>query len=100
MNLSIKNLYNKLLNISNQFIVNEEEVEVPQEQSMLNIIEEARKEWLDAKKVFEEVSDPDLVDHLIYQMEASQKKYMYLLKKAKQDNVYNEDIKKTIEGYF
>jgi len=46
-------------------------------------IAKARDEWLAAKNYFEIVSDPDLVDHAIYLLEAAERKYMYLLKRAK-----------------
>lgn len=45
-------------------------------------VEQARAEWLAAKTYFDNVTDPDLVDHAIYSIEASERKYMYLLKRA------------------
>jgi hypothetical protein len=36
------------------------------------------------------VTDPDLVDHAIYSMEAAEKKYIYLLKQAKKDGLKAE----------
>lgn len=47
----------------------------------------AREEWLAAKNYFEVVSDPDLVDHAIYVLEAAERKYMYLLKRAKTEGL-------------
>lgn len=47
----------------------------------------ARDEWLAAKNYFEMVSDPDLVDHAIYLLEAAERKYMYLLKRAKREGL-------------
>ncbi len=43
-------------------------------------IENAKKEWEDAKNIFENVSHPDLVDYAIYKVEAAEQKYIYLLK--------------------
>lgn len=48
------------------------------------VIEEARREWLRAGSYFENVTDPDLIDHAIYSVRAAEKKYMYLLKRARQ----------------
>ena len=45
-------------------------------------VDQARREWLAAKAYFDTVSDPYLVDHAIYLVEASEKKYMYLLRRA------------------
>lgn len=48
-------------------------------------VEHARQEWLTARAFFETVSDPDLVDQAIYLLEAAERKYMYLLRKARQE---------------
>jgi hypothetical protein len=50
-------------------------------------IEAARKDWVAAKSYFQSVTEPDLVDHAIYMVQATEKKYMYLLKKAKEIGV-------------
>jgi hypothetical protein len=50
-------------------------------------IRRAHEEWLAAKNYFETVSDPDLVDHAIYLLGAAERKYMYLLKRAKTEGV-------------
>ncbi|NLA59470.1 MAG: YaaL family protein [Firmicutes bacterium] len=47
------------------------------------LIEQARQEWLSAQAYFDSVEDPDLVDYAVYSVEAAERKYMYLLKKAK-----------------
>ncbi len=49
-------------------------------------IENAKKEWEDAKNIFENVSEPDLVDYAIYKVEAAEQKYIYLLKQYKYNN--------------
>ena len=53
------------------------------EQEMLSLIDEARREWLASKNYFDNVLDPDLVDHAVYVSQAAEKKYMYLLKQAR-----------------
>jgi hypothetical protein len=50
-------------------------------------IENAKKEWEDAKNIFENVSQPDLVDYAIYKVEAAEQKYIYLLKQYKSNNL-------------
>lgn len=49
-------------------------------------IENAKKEWQDAKNIFENVSEPDLVDYAIFKVEAAEQKYIYLLKQYKSNN--------------
>lgn len=53
----------------------------------IDLVEKARQEWLAAKSYFNAVSDPDLVDYAIHLVEAAEKKYMYLLKKARQNGI-------------
>jgi hypothetical protein len=49
-------------------------------------IENAKREWEDAKNIFENVSQPDLVDYAIYKVEAAEQKYIYLLRQIKNGN--------------
>ncbi|MCX7781152.1 MAG: YaaL family protein [Negativicutes bacterium] len=52
-----------------------------------DVVEQARQEWLNAQNYYNSVSDSDLVDHAVYMMQAAEKKYMYLLKKARQEGI-------------
>lgn len=51
------------------------------------VVEKARQDWLNAQNYYNAVSDQDLVDHAVYTMQAAEKKYMYLLKKAREEGV-------------
>ena len=53
---------------------------------MLESIQRAQKEWMDKENYFNFATDPDLVDFAIYDIEASKRKYAYLLKLAKEKN--------------
>lgn len=48
---------------------------------------QAKLEWKQAQLYFENVSDPDLVDHAIAVMHAAEKKYMYLVKVAREKGI-------------
>jgi hypothetical protein len=67
-------------------IKNEHEGQVgaDEQMDMIRCVQQAMEEWCQAEKCFEYVSDPDLVDYAIYRIQASKKKYDYLLKKAKE----------------
>ena len=39
------------------------------------------QQWKDATRFFESVSDPELMDYAIYDMETARRKYMFLLRK-------------------
>lgn len=51
------------------------------------MVEEARQEWLNAQHYYNTVADQDLIDHAVYLMQAAEKRYMYLLKKARREGV-------------
>lgn len=46
-------------------------------------VNEAHREWQEAQSYFQTVSDPELVDHAIYCMEAAQRKYLYLFRQLR-----------------
>lgn len=58
--------------------------------SVLEAVEQARLEWVAARRYFETVTDPDLIDHAVYLLEAAQRKYTYVLKKARESDVTGE----------
>lgn len=52
---------------------------------ILKSLKEAEKEWKTKEEYFNHATDPDLVDFAIYDIEASRRKYSYLLKKLKKE---------------
>lgn len=60
--------------------------------SLVTLVNKARLEWEQTQVLFEEAQDPDLIDHAIYAMEAAKKKYIYLLKLAKKENISVEKV--------
>lgn len=59
--------------------------ELTDEEQILKSIKEAHSEWLAKEEYFNYAIDPDLVDFAVYDIEASRRKYSYLLKKIKQE---------------
>ncbi len=57
--------------------------------ALADVVEQARREWLAAQHYYNSVSDSDLVDHAVYLMQAAEKKYIYLLKRARSEGVTN-----------
>lgn len=55
----------------------------PQEQTLKEKILEAKREWLNARNYFDNVSDPELIDHAAYLLKAAESKYMFFLKQVK-----------------
>ncbi len=54
------------------------------------LIEEAKRDWQAAKNYFNSVTEPDLIDHAIYAMEAAEKRYVYLLRRAREEKLFQE----------
>ncbi len=48
------------------------------------LVERAHQELLDARIRFNEIDDPDLVDHAVYALAAAENRYRYLLRKRRQ----------------
>lgn len=57
--------------------------------ALAEVVEQAKREWLCAQNYYNSVSDTDLVDHAVFMMQAAEKKYMYLLKKARSEGITN-----------
>ena len=49
-------------------------------------IKKALEDWQAAQNYFENVSDPDLIDFAIYDLEAAKRKYTYMLKKMRMES--------------
>lgn len=61
-----------------------------EEDELLRILREAHSEWKSAELYFQTVTEPDLIDYAIYEMEAARTKYIYLLKQAREGGLRGE----------
>lgn len=61
--------------------------ETNENMELAQCIAKAYEEWQNAEIFFHSVSDPDLIDHAIYRLEASKTRYVYLLKQAKAEGI-------------
>jgi hypothetical protein len=52
--------------------------------NLIEDLEQAWQEWRHARLYFNNVTDPDLIDYAIFYMGATEKKYIYLLKRARE----------------
>ena len=53
-----------------------------QDVQLFDLARAAKRELEAARAQFEEVYDPDLVDHAIFRMQAAERHYVYLLREA------------------
>lgn len=58
-----------------------------EKQSFINEIKRAELDVKTAESFFQVVTDPELVDVAIYELEAKKSRYTYLIKKAKEKGV-------------
>lgn len=87
----LEQVKNTMFKIKSYFDLEPKPVIEENSKGLLELVEDAKKEWLSAKDYFENVSDPDLIDYAIHSIKATEKRYNYLLKKVKQMNL--EEIK-------
>lgn len=71
---------------------NDNENETPKYQNLKDSLAKAHREWNHAKLYFNCVNDPDLIDHAIFYMGAMEKKYVYLLKRARETGLSTDVI--------
>ena len=64
----------------------------PAKDGLVTLTEKARQEWDESQMLFNEVRDPELINYAIFAMEAAERKYMYLLREARQNKVVHQDI--------
>ena len=64
--------------------------------SITEIADQARRDWIDAQRYFNTVTDPDLIDYALYNIKACERKYIYLLKKIRAEGLKHPGI--SIDG--
>lgn len=58
------------------------------DEKLLQDIRRAKSDWIQAENRFNQATDPDLIDQVVYDMMAAKTKYTYLLKYAKEQNLH------------
>ncbi|NLW59457.1 MAG: YaaL family protein [Firmicutes bacterium] len=92
-----KDFLNSLLN---QILKVEGAQKKQAEERYWRLVEEARKDWQEARAYFNNVTDPELIDHAIYALGAAEKRYVYLLKKAREERYFQEKLLVEGKGLF
>jgi hypothetical protein len=55
--------------------------------SLPEIVDQSRRDWLYAQSCYKTVSDPDLVDYFSFLIKAYERRYVYLLRKARDEGI-------------
>lgn len=67
--------------------VSEEQTVVDGVRELLESIKEAKIEWMSANTNFEQAVDFEMIDYYTYRIKASEVRYQYLLKEAKEKGI-------------
>ncbi|WP_427337671.1 YaaL family protein [Caloranaerobacter sp. DY30410] len=88
-NIFSQNKVKILLNVNNLLINMKDKLihHKSNEEEFFKTLKEAHFEWKEAENYFQNVTDPDLIDFAIYNMEAAKTKYIYLLKEARKKGI-------------
>lgn len=78
---------NNLANVYERFMYGQVKSE---DEQILENIRMAHEDWKNAEKYFQNVTDPDLVDHAIFRIEAARTRYTYLLKLAREMDIHGD----------
>ncbi len=80
-------LLNNLASVYERFMYGQVKSEGEQ---ILENMRIAHEDWKNAEKYFQNVTDPDLIDHAIFRIEAARTRYTYLLKLAREMNIHGD----------
>ena len=88
----------KIVRFFKQALSWDKDVELIEENqnNYLNAVDEALREWKITLNNYNFILDHDLIDYNIYLMEAAEKRYVFLLNKARKENIINAAVKITI----
>lgn len=53
--------------------------------SLAEVVDQARRDWLYAQNYYNSVTDSDLIDYAAFLAKAYERRYIYLLRKARQE---------------
>lgn len=82
----MKDLGNYLIDLSQKLLGEKYEITGEEEGYTYNLslIEKARQEWLAAIVLFNNVCEKELIDYAIYNLNAAERRYTFLLKEARE----------------
>jgi len=71
-------------NIIGKPVTNDNLARRDEKTELMENIKRAHEEWMAARSYFESVTDPYLIDYAVLAVEAAEKKYTYLMNKARE----------------
>ncbi|MGI5875497.1 MAG: DUF2508 family protein [Dethiobacteria bacterium] len=80
---------NIIASISQKLLGNRVEVCEEEKPDKLSVLEEAHQDWQAALSFFDRVNEPGLIEHAIYNLNAAEKRYHFLLNEARKEKLTN-----------
>lgn len=62
---------------------------VEQQDQQMEELLKAKKEWENAKLIFQDATNPEVIDYAIFQLDAAERKYMCLLQQIRHNQIKN-----------
>ncbi len=82
-----QNIVSLAIQAYNRFDTDEKPDEMSEEELLLREIEQTKKELRDSENYFNNVTDPSLLEHASYLLEANERKFRYLLSTARRKGI-------------
>jgi len=82
-----QNIVSLAIQAYSRFDTDEKEDETSEEELLLREIEQTKKELKDSENYFNNVTDPSLLEHASYLLEANERKFRYLLSTARRKGI-------------
>jgi hypothetical protein len=67
-----------------------------EETEILECIRNAREEWIDANRNFKYADDEEMIDYFTYKIKASEIRYEFFIKKAKEKGIKVDLVEKSL----
>jgi hypothetical protein len=86
---SLTQRFRKIMQLANNKTIQKEDTcqEQYDEDNLIESIQLARAEWINANRNFEFAQDKDIIDYYTYQIKASETRYQYLLRLARERSI-------------
>ena len=82
-----QNIVSLAIQAYDRFDTDEKPDEMSEEELLLREIEQTKKELRDSENYFNNVTDPSLLEHASYLLEANERKFRYLLSTARRKGI-------------
>jgi hypothetical protein len=98
----VKGVSNYLIDLSQKLLGEKNEVAGGREYPSNDLLEKAKMDWQAAISLFNNLTDQDLVDHAIFNLNAAERRYAFLLKEIRKEHEKKNSLpreEEELKGY-